>query len=432
MSLRKTIIFILTIFIFSPTSVILAGTNDIEVNLGVEGCNFNGICEPVENIATCPVDCTPPSATTSSSSGSRLPDIYGLSVIPEVYSATINWNTGRSTISTVKWGTTPEVKDGTTRNILFARNHKIELINLKPGMMYYFTIDNYDIYGNIYSVPPTYFFTKFLQDTSFPLNPTNVRASASEPGTTIAWTNPVDENFSYVRIMRHDDHFRGDPQIGKLIFEGNAEKFLDTNVIAGEKYFYSLFARNKDGRYSTGVGVAEIAFSKTPEIIEEEPVIPSEPTEMFSSNFFVHQYQQMVSLLSLENNVEVKNTESTIVDTNTRTFADDYLSVVGEDGRNIGQFFFSFNQDSGRYQSVVPPLPKAGTYTLQIFRYTNEGRKILAEGKILVTESPKTEIPTPFTKSIKTSYSLWFVIPLLVLLILVIFLIIRHRKTQQQ
>ena len=122
--------------------------------------------------------------------------------------------------------------------------------------MYYFVIESRDAKGNSSTFPPVYFFTKFLKDTTFPLNPRNVKATADISGITITWENPPDKNFSYVRIMRHEDRFRGNPFLGKLIYEGSEERFLDKNVVPGKKYYYTLFSRDTNGDYSSGVGVS--------------------------------------------------------------------------------------------------------------------------------------------------------------------------------
>ena len=81
------------------------------------------------------------------------------------------------------------------------------------------------------------------------------------PSITITWKNPPDPNFSYIRIMRHEDRFRGDPFLGKLIYEGSIEKFLDKNVIAGKNISMHYFPEIIKENYSSGVAISQIAYS---------------------------------------------------------------------------------------------------------------------------------------------------------------------------
>ena len=431
---ENSLLLIITILVLFPF-LSVAQSNSIQIDLGVDGCNNNGSCESSlgENILNCPVDCA---AVSGGGSGSIPQNIYlyNLIIQPDLTTATISWTSSISTISNIKWGETAEVKEGTLSSVVFARDHKMQLINLKPGTMYYFTIESRDVNGRININQPTYFFTKFLKDTTFPLNPRNVKTSADISGITISWQNPPDNNFSYVRIMRHEDRFRGSPFIGKLIYEGKNEKFLDKNVLEGKKYFYVLFSKDTKGNYSSGVAISEIAYSvkKTPTpppiIIEEEPSVPA-----LTENFFVHQYNQQVEQLTKTKPVEIVSDKSTVVDINTKTFTDDLIKVTNENGDIVGQYLFSFNKDSGRYQGVISPFEKEGNYNIKIYRYVDNVPTLISEGSVKVKANSTQKTEQLNNKNYLQSYifnhlDLIFIIISIIILILAIFLLRNRTK----
>lgn len=471
--LERTIIFFITIILFNINICsVLAQNNSIQVELGVTGCNNNGICEVGESIASCPVDCAvviPPQPPEAPGSVAFPQDIVilNLAIQPNFNNAFITWNSSESAISTIRWGETTEVREGTLKSIVYALNHKVELINLKPGTMYYFTIESTGVNGKNSTHPPTYFFTKFPKDTTLPSNPRNVKTFADINGITLTWENPQEENFSYVRIMRHEDRFRGNPYLGKLIYEGDEEKFLDKNVIPGKKYFYTLFSRDINKNFSSGVAVSETAYLKnklppakeepieTP--IKETPVIPSKEKETKQNTtplqpnigaplldkggvkksdiaFFVHQYNQIVEELLPNKKIIIDGNKSTIVDTNSKTLADDFLNVFDENKKLVAQYLFSFNKDSMRYQSVISPLEKEGNYFIEIFRYRENILTKIAEGTLLVEGNliTKNEKSVNNFQYIYENYFLYLLILLLTLFLIIVYLLLRRKKQEKQ
>lgn len=456
--MKKFLPFIFLIFSFlsflnlSPNLVFSATQgNGIEVNLGVEGCNANGICELNENLLTCPVDCTPPpsSSTTTGSKGS-VPNISNVMVAPDFTNSFISWQSSVGTMSTVKWGQTVETKEGAIRSYSFALNHRMEIINLKPGTMYYFTIESEDAKGKTHVFGPSFFFTKFLKDTTYPLSPRSSTISASPSGISLSWENPPDENFSYVRIMRHDDRFSGDPFTGKLIYEGTAETFLDANVVPGKKYFYVIFSRDNTGTFSSGTGLSITAFSdkeiapeqippttvpteETPPTlvppVETPPQITPLPLIFRPQTFFIYQYNETVEPLTNEKILTIQSSQSTIIDTDIKTRSDDWIEVINEDGKVVGRYLFLFNSDSNRFQSVIPPFEKSGKYTVKIYRYLDNAPMVISQGTLLVEQDFLPEVGNVYKKIPKGS---WTVLFWLILLLFLLPLLLRRRRKNQQ
>ena len=186
-----------------------------------------------------------------------------------------------------------------------------------------------------------------IEDIIPPQNPLKVQAVVNVNGIALSWLNPPDKDFSYIRIMRNEDRFHSDPFSGKLIYEGAKQYFFDKNVVAGTKYFYTLFSRDTTGNFSSGSAVSAITFCliKIPS--------PSIPTGDFVGplpKYMVHQYNQKVKPFSNTMPAIVNNIDNITIDTETMIYSDDYLMVTGPGGENLGQYMFSFNRDSGRYE----------------------------------------------------------------------------------
>ena len=112
------------------------------------------------------------------------------------------------------------------------------------------------------------------------------------------------------------------------------------------------------------------------------------------------------------------------------------MMVTDKNGELIGQYLFSFNKDSGRYQGVIPPLSKIGTYNVEIYRYKDDIKTIISEGLLNVKETATPKIEKPEDNN---NYILqyihdnidWLYIIFSIIVLILLFFLIKHKRKNQ-
>lgn len=64
----------------------------------------------------------------------------------------------------------------------------------------------------------------------------------NDPVIALTWSNPPEENFTEVQLIRNVGEFATAPNQGQELYRGKDDKFLDENVQDGIEYFYTLIA----------------------------------------------------------------------------------------------------------------------------------------------------------------------------------------------
>jgi hypothetical protein len=412
-----------------------ASSTGLDVNLHVGGqCNNNGICEAVngEDIFSCPADCTPvepptPPGTGGTSTGGTIGNYFNnLTVSVSYNSVIIKWKSTVPTISSFKWGTNPDYKDGSLQNINFLIDHKVELNNLKDGTVYYFSIQSANYYGISNSLENQTFKTLYLPDITPPGNPTNIKAVSDLSGINLSWDNPKDEDFDYVRIMRNDDRYYASPYLGHLVYEGKAKYFTDVNVKEGKKYFYTFFSRDRAGNYSSG---SMISLIHNPKGLDIWGTILTQPEklEKIEGSFILIQnsstydfYPGEVFRLSGDSPITIKTNYLSKIKND-----DLWIEVRDKEGMILGQYFFSRTRDKDGFVSVIAPVfDIGGYYNLMIYKYIDGVSSLVNYGSLDITKArEKNTSEWSFLEII-----LFGIFIFLVILVLVFFIILIKRK----
>jgi len=106
------------------------------------------------------------------------------------------------------------------------------------------------------------------------------------PVVVLHWENPASENFLRVILERGTEDFPREPGVGMELYRGREERFLDSAVITGTMYYYTLFVDVREGFPSAAFARAE-AGGDPPDYLTEaffadslEPTVPANPFDL--------------------------------------------------------------------------------------------------------------------------------------------------------
>lgn len=174
------------------------------------------------------------------------------------------WKTSVPTSAIFEWGETAFYEMGRTHLPLntaqnkdtFGYLYQEAVPGLVPGKTYAYRLTVRDENGRVSGYQGTHAVPVVTER----LLPENVSAVSLRPTVTptekqliIEWENPDTKDFSEVRVVRSPFGFPKDPLDGRVVYEGGAENVTDV-FIGGDvnEYFYTIFAKRKDGTYSSG------------------------------------------------------------------------------------------------------------------------------------------------------------------------------------
>lgn len=166
-------------------------------------------------------------------------------------SATISWNTNESATSVLDYGLTASY--GTNKmSAVFTQNHSFQLSGLQSGITYHFRVKSQDASVNIATSTDQTFAT--LAN----LPPTNVAALTIVPGDkklTLTWTNPTEEDFAGVRVLRCLSGFPSGPtdsSCSVVLDNSSVQTLVQTGLTNETTYFYGVFSKDTALQFASG------------------------------------------------------------------------------------------------------------------------------------------------------------------------------------
>ena len=187
------------------------------------------------------------------SGGSPALTITSIEVIPGTTFAVITWRTAGHTRSVLRWGESVSYEMGSVAESTFSLEHSTIITGLTPHTRYYFSINGENGVGTERVMIESDFLTLSLPDTNPPANVQDFRAEKAGEDIRLHWTNPLDEDFDRVRILRSDQFYPNDTSDGILVYEGDGETFLDRgSAVPDTTQYFTLFTYDEHGNISSG------------------------------------------------------------------------------------------------------------------------------------------------------------------------------------
>ncbi|MBV4440098.1 hypothetical protein [Clostridium tyrobutyricum] len=87
-------------------------------------------------------------------------------------------------------------------------------------------------------------------DTEPPGVVSDFTVTAGNGKVDLSWTNPVDEDFAGVKILRKTLGYPSSPSDGDLVYNGTDTSFEDTTIENGTTYYYRIFPYDTAGNYN--------------------------------------------------------------------------------------------------------------------------------------------------------------------------------------
>ncbi len=368
-------------------------------------------------------------------SGQQVITLLYLNVAPDFNEALISFGTNVPVRALVWWGKTQDFEVGSLASDLYKKDHVIRLTDLVPGTHYFFKIELVDGYERKRVIDNQDFYTLSLPDSNPPENVTNLKATEKNGNVLLTWRNPHTD-FESVRIVKSPIFYPRDPSEGEVIYEGRAEEFTDRNVEPGKTYYYSAFAKDFVGNYSSG-SVTDIRLSLdgtgsgSPQLFADILKLPSDlidPLLKSLSIWDLNFIQDGVKKPIVSGTVEVRGDRSLTISIDYDKIPEILKTIAitmydPEDKDKTFSFLLRVNKDKTAYEANLAAFERPGKYefALAILDYKHQGLASLS-GAIIA------KIPDVFSEGDNRFNYLWFLLILLSALILV--LAHRHRKQQ--
>ncbi len=461
----KKYILIAVFLLFFSAQLVFAASDSIIVGQDVTGtCNNNGICEAglgedsTSCIADCPLPTPTPIPTLPAGGGGAIytpdtkPPIILKLLIENITenSAAISWVTNELAVCQFFWGMTEEYETESFSENSYLVKHSIFLNDLSTDSAYKYKISCFDANKNT-NEEKGGFKSLALVDIIPPANVGDFKAVAGDSRIFLSWKNPEDADFKEVKIFRGESFYPKRPEEGLLIYEGQKISFSDSPLENDKKYYYTVFAYDFSGNFSSGALAHATPRKKfLPSITPEATIAPTaapspaiSPAPTTISPFPVPSITtvpiptgilpkiediDLADFVFMQDGITINRAGDTIeadFDKPLTIFADaekipkevGAIMVILSRDDEVFSFLLKLNKEKTKYETAISPLKdEAYLLTITILDKENNIYKAIT-GQVI--NKKKTKAPENFFSSNQYYF-------LLLILILIVVLIMRY------
>ena len=321
-------------------------------------------------------------------------------------SAVFTWTSTLPTISSISWGFTPDYEGGSAVSDEFTKGHEVMVSELEQNKTYYFLVRSEDKSGVVRQLQGQ-FQTLPIPDVISPYNVTDFRVVPEDENIFLSWENPDVDDFAGVRIVRSTIFYPADLWDGEVIFEGEANSFIDQDIRKDVTYYYTIFSFDEKFNYSSGlIGSAAVFSDKEGQSIVDPygqityvgTTDPRISAITFADLVILQDNKELIP--NSENVVSINSSKPTTFLIRPGILPDTLKTVLvtmkhPDDPSEVFSFLLRANEKNtaSAYEATIGPLQIEGIYSMfaHIIDYKNQGVQRL-EGALRAEASEQADV----------------------------------------
>ncbi len=350
---------------------------------------------------------TPPQTVKRQSGGQIY--VQNFTVIPFTTRVALTWQTPQLSRYIVQWGRTTSYEGGTVSSNLFGQQHQVEIRELEPGTVYYYSVIGINTAGVARVLSIGTFTTLATTITTLPVSVRDFRATVEGTDAVLSWRTGELPVGSVVRIVRSHLAYPTSLTDGALVYEGRGEAVRDVKaLLVRSPQYYTAFVIAKDGTVSSGaLALAGLEPQELPTPTDTDPVIETgEPDILLAPAVSIIQagmrttfdnldplLANMPYLISIQVSAVKPGIKSIIASVQNPT-----------DQRNVSSYLLKLNKIGDAYEAFIPAPLVTGQarISVEVFDYSAQSvRQITTTIRFITTDTlavifPDMLFKTPF------------------------------------